>query len=183
MNYKVHFQGGVLFGTVAADILTVTNNASYAPYTLILMPFIGGFGATLPDLDKAGTHASNRMPHLSLLIQKLGHRKLSHSLIIPAIGIIIGLILSAMILPISKIIASFIFQVIFSLFMGYISHICYDFITTMGVPLIAPFSKETYSVGFMKNDADANKMTLFTVLMLLPMLYLLLHFLYIIVLT
>lgn len=176
MNYKVHKLGGIMFGIAAADVMATTYVGHMAPYAIVAIPFVSAFASSLPDLDKANTHASNRMPHLSKLFQLLGHRKLSHSALIPLSLLVLGIFLSFS-LSFNPIISACVLSLFVALSVGYFCHIMYDIITTMGVPLFSPIKNDSYSVGFLKNKEDGPKIAIFTAILMLPLALTLLRYL------
>lgn len=168
MNYKTHQVGGLLVGTATAVITTTLDQSQNSIYTAAVIPLASVVSSIWPDLDKAGTHASNRHPILHSFFGLLGHRGVSHSALIPLISLV-AVFLYRQVLFTNGILGYLGFSIWLGLSVGYLSHLMFDIITPMGVPLFAPLSFKYYSILRLNNNRDGLFVLLFALILTVPL--------------
>jgi inner membrane protein len=89
---------------------------------------LAGLGSLLPDVDTPQSTINRLIPPLMLISLFVKHRGFSHSIFIPAITIVAGVVLT--IAPVELLIIAGA--------IGYLSHLVADAVTIQGIPLLSP---------------------------------------------
>lgn len=128
MNAPNHIVGGFTFTGIFASILGV-NILSDVSYLLLI-----GIGALLPDIDHTKSIIGKIFyPFAKMINRSYGHRTITHSLIFIVVSTAMISAFQAAFFP------SYPAGLLFGLALS--SHIIFDMMTVMGVPLFYPFLK------------------------------------------
>ena len=132
-GYTHRYVGGLAGVCLAAAI------SKSADVSLLATCAVAGVvGGSVPDIDKRGSHISNRLPILSWITEKtLGHRGVLHTpfaLLLLELGILW--------LAQNGYINSFVLTVCQAFILGYFSHLLLDFLTPRGIMLLYPLSRK-----------------------------------------
>ena len=96
----------------------------------------------MPDIDHKGSTIGHKFKISSTIISKLcGHRGLIHA---PIIHIILTYILLLLANSLQGYVQMMYISFVFGLFLGVMSHLFLDSLTTMGIPLLLPFTSKKY---------------------------------------
>lgn len=148
---KNHMILGAASGFVAAHF---TNQSGV---TLLVASGIGLISALLPDIDHPRSKAGRAFWPFSWLLAKiLGHRGITHSLIV-----VFGLLAFLRFAWDKVTPQEGAYLVAFVL--GYLSHLVGDFLTPRGIPLFWPY-KKNYRVRFFKTGSAMESIFVFALL-------------------
>lgn len=162
MNWPQHSLGGIAAGSILTAVFSAQQNsiiyATHNPYVAIpvalsILP-VALFGASLPDLDKTGSHAANRHRVIAFFLHGFKHRGATHSLIVLLGIILLGIILKSAVGQRSVLAGIGIQAYFFAIAVGFFSHQILDLITTDGIMLFWPFSHESIHFGYLSPKKD-----------------------------
>ena len=139
MNYKTHFNGGILIGLYASSKMI-------NPPLISTAIFLGGaaIGSLLPDIDHKNSYIGKKTRVVSKTINKLaGHRKLFHA---PLFYLFLYSLKSGTEFQ------SFPSIILDGLFLGILSHLILDSFTIGGLPWFYPLSKKRFSLAKIKTN-------------------------------
>lgn len=140
MNGKTHRLGGICTGIATSSLLL------QQPYNsdklLVGGVLIAGsiIGSLLPDIDHKGSYMGSRHKITSSIVNNtFGHRGATHA---PFVHIVMYLILLLLGDKIGGYPQIMYISFVTGLFVGGLSHLALDIITTAGIPLLYPFTKK-----------------------------------------
>lgn len=148
MEGKTHLVGGLTISTIAFNFsYTITGHHADNLVTYTSLYFLGAIiGSLILDIDHVRSKIGLRFKTISHIISLLsGHRTLTHSL-----TFLVGLFYLFNFLEINK-----IFQLGF--YIGSISHILLDMLTSHGVCLLYPFSDIRFKIMKLRTGKKTEK--------------------------
>lgn len=150
MNGKMHLQFGSYVG-ITGGLLLATGILS-SPYDSVTNGILFGIGTTIGslflDIDSPTSMISKKIPLIPTFINKgFGHRGFIHS---PCfIGLLAVLFYCLHIDPELNIMA-------IGFLLGCVLHLIQDILTKGGIPILYPFCREKFSLGFLKSGSKAD---------------------------
>lgn len=125
---------------IYGGLLVISGIPVEAPLLFVGKIVSVGIGALLPDIDSPNSSISRKLRPLSYPISEaVKHRGVTHSLL--ACLVLLTLLLAGSLTQINSIWVS----MLEALWIGYLSHIMGDWMTTEGVPLFWPYKKYFHS--------------------------------------
>lgn len=153
MNYQAHRIGGVCTATVVSTLAYQSTIGEVGTYVAIGLAMIGGsVGGLLPDIDHPTSRVGKRLSSISKIINTLfGHRGFTHS-ILAVLLFAYSLFILTSIIP--EVLIGFYLPFALGLIVGYASHLLLDMMTVSGIPLLYPFSKQSFRIAKFRTGQD-----------------------------
>ena len=140
MTGENHKMGGLCIGVITAYYSMRLSAAPEIQDAIFFAPVFTTIGSLLPDIDVPNSTISRRFKRLSRFIcGHTEHRQFTHSLVVPVLLVVIGLILGFWGFPPPA-------YAVFCLSIGYLFHMLQDTLTKGGVPWAYPLIRYRFSL-------------------------------------